>query len=165
MNAHQTNAAKRRLQFKVSKVTRYFNFRPKSITGLTVMAFFMVGAFYVVLVNVVADKGNDLRVMDVENRQLEAENQRLEVEAARLKSLKVINESATGEVEVGDGTSGANQSTQPTTTVPQANPSVQGEQSITMIGDDGAQIVVAVTPATPKLVPSAKLNYLHSYAR
>ena len=154
MNAYQTNAAKRRMQFKLSRVTRYFNFRPKSITGLTIMMFFMVGAFYIVLVNVVADKGNDLREMSLENRQLEGDNQRLEVEAARLKSLKVINESATGEVEVGPEAAGTN--SQPVN--PQ--PPDTSAQSITMIDDAGAQ-KIATKP--PKFVPSGKLNYLPKY--
>ena len=161
MNAYQQKAAKRRMQFKLNRVTKYFNFKPKSITGLTVMMFFVVGAFYVVLVNVVADKGNDLREMDVENRQLEAENQRLEVESARLKSLKVINESATGEVEVGEeaGDAAGEDALVPvgeTTQIPTA------DQSVTVIGDEGA-FKIAATP--PKFVPSAKINYLKSYGR
>jgi hypothetical protein len=75
---------------------------PLSLTYASVLLFFGVGLVYVVTVNVVANKGSELRLMEIENKNLESENQRLEVEAARLKALSVIEDGATGKVEVGD---------------------------------------------------------------
>jgi|SRR5690606_23265263 len=146
MNNYQTSANKRRLQMRMSRVGQFLNIKPKSITSLMLVAFFMVGAFYIVIVNVVATKGTDLRFLDVENRQLDAENQRLEVEAARLKSLKVINESATGEVEVGDE---ATNNTQKADSEP-----------VTYLNEGG---VVQVQNIEPKLVPQSGQRYLPTY--
>lgn len=162
MNGYQANATKRRLQLRFNRVSQFFNIRPKSYTSLAILLFFVVGVFYVVVVNVVATKGTDLRVLDSENRQLEGENQRLEVEAARLKSLKVINESATGEVEVGDESTTTNQQTQPATT---AKPTTQSAQPVTYIGGEGEVLGVSVAQVVePKLVPQKAQRYLPKYS-
>lgn len=147
MNDYQQNANKRRLQMRASKIGKFLNIKPKSVTSLMVIMFFMVGAFYIVIVNVVATKGTDLRILDVENRQLESENQRLEVEAARLKSLKVINESATGEVEVGE---------EPTS----SGTTEEENQPVTLLDQGG---VVKIEKVEPKLVPQKGQRYLPTY--
>lgn len=83
-------------------LVKRFNLQPRSVTYLMLGLFFLVGGFYFVIVNVVANKGTELRMLELDNRDLEAQNQRLEVEAARLKSLQVIDDGATGRVEIGD---------------------------------------------------------------
>lgn len=168
MNAYQASAVKRRLQFRVGKIGRLFNFQSKSVTSLAILLFFVIGAFYIVIINVVATKGTNLRVLDQENRSLEGENQRLEVEAARLKSLKVINESATGEVEVGDEASNGLKDPAGSTTTPTTTPTAQ---PITMNTGDGGVVEMGSGEDTtkeiaikPKFVPMAKQQYLPSYS-
>lgn len=163
MNGYQATAAKRRLQLRVNRVSQLFNIKPKSYTSLAIILFFLVGVFYVVVVNVVATKGTDLRLMDSENRQLEGENQRLEVEAARLKSLKVINESATGEVEVGDEATGSAAEPASGEAKPVTGDSAAG-QPITYIGENGEISVSSVAAVEPKLVPQKAQKYLPSYS-
>lgn len=158
MNAYQANAQKRRLQMRFGQVNKVLNFRPKSITSLTLMLFFVIGAFYIVIVTVVSTKGNNLRDLDIENQQLQGENERLEVEAARLKSLKVINESATGEVEVGNEATG--------TTQTNTTPATQTTQPITTTVEGGlmdAAVLAAEVEAEPKLVRTKQQKYLPSY--
>ena len=82
--------------------SRRFRIGSLSLTYASILLFFGVGLVYVVTVNVVANKGSELRLMEIENKNLDSENQRLEVEAARLKALSVIEDGATGRVEVGD---------------------------------------------------------------
>lgn len=76
--------------------------KPASMTYLAVGLFFIVGFVYVLTVNIVSNKGTELRLLEMENSELASENDRLEVEAARLKSLRVIEDNASGEVKVGD---------------------------------------------------------------
>ncbi len=95
------------------------------------------------VVNVVSNKGTELRLLEVSNKDMEAENQRLEVEAARLKSLQVIDEGASGKVEVGDPDK--------TTTSPTTNTVTEGNTQ---------KLIVVV----PKLVPSQHYTYLPSYS-
>jgi hypothetical protein len=106
--------------------------------------FFLVGGFYFVIVNVVANKGTELRMLELNNRDLEAQNQRLEVEAARLKSLQVIDDGATGKVEIidQDKTNSAGNTTNTTTEKPKA---------------------VTLVPFVPKMVQSKHQTYLPSY--
>lgn len=159
MNAYQANAQKRRLQMKVGKFNKFFSFQPKSITSLTLLLFFVIGAFYIVIVTVVSTKGNNLRTLDIENQQLVGENQRLEVEAARLKSLEVINEAATGEVEVGNGTTG--------TVQPNTAPANSNTQTppITVNAQEGGlmDVELLAEAAKPKLVRTKEQKYLPSY--
>ena len=103
-------------------------------------SFFLVGAVYFVVVNVVSNKGRDLQTLEMSNKDLEAENQRLEVEAARLKSLQVIEEGATGQVQVGE-------------------PGAQTDNSQITTGTEQKKVVVV-----PKLVPSKIYVYLPSYS-
>lgn len=168
MNAYQASAVKRRLQFRMGKISKLLNFQPKSVTSLAILLFFVIGAFYIVIINVVATKGTNLRVLDQENRSLEGENQRLEVEAARLKSLKVINESATGEVEVGDEAANGLKDPATPATTPTTTPTTQ---PITMnLGDGGVvemssvAVVGEEAKAKPKFVPMTKQQYLPSYS-
>lgn len=134
---------KKGISFKLPSfsLTKRLNLNPKSMTYLMLGLFFLVGGFYFVLVNVVANKGTELRMLELNSRDLEAQNQRLEVEAARLKSLQVIDANASGQVEVGD--------TEKTTT--------------------GDSVTTDKTPVTfapkivPKLVPSKHYTYLPSY--
>ena len=65
-----------------------------SLTYLAVGTFFVVGFIYVVVVNVVSNKGTELRMLEIENGNLANDNDRLDVEAARLKSLSVIEDNA-----------------------------------------------------------------------
>jgi hypothetical protein len=159
MNSYQASAVKRRFQMKANQMGKIFNFRPKSVTSLAILLFFVIGAFYIIMINLVSTKGLSLRTMETENTELDGENQRLEVEAARLKSLKVINESATGEVQVGDGT------TPPAGTQTPAAPAANN-QPITLapgVSAVDAGGVVTVKPK-PKFVPMAHQNYLASYS-
>jgi len=128
---------RKRINFKLPSfnIAKRFNLRPKSVAYLMLALFFLVGGFYFVIVNVVSNKGTELRMLELGNRDLEAQNQRLEVEAARLKSLQVIDEGATGEVQVGD------KDKQDATTTEPAKP-------VTFV---------------PKLVPSQHYTYLPSY--
>lgn len=134
---------KLRLNFQLptANLAKRFNLRPKSVTYLALGLFFLVAGFYFVIVNVVSNKGTELRTLELSNRDLNAQNQRLEVEAARLKSLQVIDEGATGKVEVGDGEKkDQDTSTTPTTTEP--------PKKVTF---------------TPKMVQSKHYTYLPSY--
>lgn len=108
---------------------------PISLTYLAILLFFGIGFVYVVTVNIVSNKGAELRLMELENKGLAAENERLEVEAARLKSLSVIESGAIGEVEVGD---------------------------LEPIGDENKEIVMK--SQAPKMVQSQQLHYLPSYS-
>lgn len=99
------------------------------------------------VVNVVSNKGTELRLLEVSNKGMEAENQRLEVEAARLKSLQVIDEGASRKVEVGD----PDKTTTNTTTNTTTGVTTQGETQ---------KLIVVV----PKLVPSKQYTYLPSYS-
>jgi len=76
--------------------------QPKSISYLLIILFLAVGAVYIFSVNFVANKGAKIRTMETSNKELQAENERLTVEAARLASLRVIEDGASREVEVGD---------------------------------------------------------------
>ncbi len=131
---------KKRFSYKLPQINiaRRLNLSPKSTTYLMLGLFFVVGGVYFIVVNVVANKGTELRLLEVSNKGMEAENQRLEVEAARLKSLQVIDEGATGQVEVGDPDKDA------TGSIP--------EQTETK------KVVIV-----PKLVPSQHYTYLPSY--
>lgn len=155
MNAYQANAQKRRLQMKMGNVSKVLNFRPKSVTTLSLLLFFVIGAFYIVIVTVVSTKGNNLRTLDIDNQQLEGENQRLEVESARLKSLQVINEAATGEVEVGEGTTKGE-------TKPNSAP-VNATQPVTVEAGGLMEPATVTQKAAPKLVRTSQQNYLPSY--
>jgi hypothetical protein len=53
----------------------------------------ILGAFYLVIVNVNANKGFSLKTLASQQQSLQGENERLAVEAARLKSLAVIDQS------------------------------------------------------------------------
>ena len=115
-----------------------FSLKPKSAAYLMLATFFLVGGIYFIVVNVVATKGNEMGSLEKSNRDLQGENQRLEVEAARLKSLQVIDEGATGTVNVGN-------TTNTTTDTPTDS---------------------ATQPAKPKIVtmvPSQHYTYLPSY--
>lgn len=125
-------------------LAKRFNLSPKSVTYLLIGMFFLIGGFYFVLVNVVSNKGTELRMIELNNRDLEAQNQRLEVEAARLKSLKVIDENATGEVQVGD---------------PAANNTTTGNQTTNTTDKPKT-----VTFVPLKMVQSQHYTYLPSYA-
>lgn len=78
------------------------SFRPRSISYLMVILFLAVGAVYIFAVNFVANKGAKIRTIETANKELQADNERLTVEAARLASLRVIENGASKEVEVGD---------------------------------------------------------------
>ena len=106
------------------------------MTYLALLGFFGVGLVYVLVVNIVSNKGTELRIIEMENKNLASENDRLEVEAARLKSLRVIEDNASGEVEVGD---------------------LEAPKDET----DNPQPVAVV----PKLVPSGQPHYLPSYSQ
>ncbi|MDD5606151.1 MAG: cell division protein FtsL [Patescibacteria group bacterium] len=93
---------RRRLNLQIGNIARRLRMQPKTVTYLAIILFFAVGFVYVVAVNVVANKGAELRLLEVENKQLDAEGERLEVEAARLGALSVIEDGATQEVQVGD---------------------------------------------------------------
>ena len=84
------------------KLNNKVKFHPKSLTYLLLTAFFVVGAFYIYIVNTVSNKGTDLNNLYQDNKELYAANERLETEAARLASLQVIDQGASGEVETGD---------------------------------------------------------------
>jgi len=132
----------RRSRFHIPSINlqRRFNLRPRSAAYLMLGSFFLVGAVYFVVVNVVSNKGRDLQTLEMSNKDLEAENQRLEVEAARLKSLQVIEEGATGQVQVGE-------------------PGAQTDNSQITTGTEQKKVVVV-----PKLVPSKIYVYLPSYS-
>lgn len=95
---------------------------PMSLTYLAVIAFFAIGFVYVLTVNVVSNKGTTLRLLELENKGLVSENDRLEVEAARLKSLRVIEDNASGEVHVGDLEAPKEENLQPVAIVPKLVP-------------------------------------------
>ncbi len=152
---NKLNLVRRQVQAKVFKASKTVSLSPKSITSLAVILFFVVGAFYIGLVNYVANKGASLRELSTENEELKNQNDILGVEAARLGALRVINESATGQVEVGDESTNASEvddkkkeETQ-TTTTPQTNGTVQAQGLISI---------------KPKLVPSGRQTYLPAYA-
>lgn len=132
---------RRKFSFKLPEINllKRFNLKPRSAAYLLLATFFLVGGIYFVVVNVVATKGNEMGGLEKENRELQGENQRLEVEAARLKSLQVIDQDATGTVEVGG---------EDKTTDPNANETAKPKM---------------VTLAQPKLVPSKHQTYLPSY--
>ncbi len=140
---------KKRFSYKLPQVNlaRRFNLQPKSATYLIIGLFFLIGGVYFVVVNVVSNKGTELRLLEVSNKGMEAENQRLEVEAARLKSLQVIDEGASRKVEVGD----PDKTTTNTTTNTTTGVTTQGETQ---------KLIVVV----PKLVPSKQYTYLPSYS-
>ncbi len=117
-------------------LNRKLRIGPVSFTYLAILLFFGIGFIYIVTVNIVANKGADLRLMEIENKGLTADNERLEVEAARLKSLSVIEDGAIGEVQVGD---------------------------LEPISDENKKIVMA-DPEKPKMVQSQQLHYLPSYS-
>ncbi|MFA5009891.1 MAG: hypothetical protein WC553_01495 [Patescibacteria group bacterium] len=133
---------RKKFSFKLPSfnLTKRFNLNPKSMTYLMLGLFFLVGGFYFVLVNVVSNKGTELRMLEIDSRDLEAQNQRLEVEAARLKSLQVIDADASGQVEVGDNDKTTTDSDTTTNKTP-----------------------VTFVPSAPKLVPSKHYTYLPSY--
>lgn len=90
---------------KLANKIRFQNkmsFRPRSVSYLMVILFLAVGAVYIFAVNFVANKGAKIRTIETSNKELQAENERLTVEAARLASLRVIEDGASREVEVGD---------------------------------------------------------------
>nr|AQS30093.1 hypothetical protein [uncultured bacterium]AQS30226.1 hypothetical protein [uncultured bacterium] len=118
--------------------------RPMSLTYLAVGTFFVVGFIYVVVVNVVSNKGTELRMLEIENGNLANDNDRLDVEAARLKSLSVIEDNASGEVNVGNL-----EPTNPNSTTPTAT--------------TDKQVVAVVPKAVPKLVRTQSQQYLPSY--
>lgn len=128
---------KKKLSLRLPQINllNRLNLKPKSAAYLMLATFFLVGGVYFVVVNMVSNKGTELRLLEVSNKDLEAQNQRLEVEAARLKSLQVIDENATKDVEVGsqDDAGSATLTSKP------------------------------VTYAPPKLVPSQRFIYLPSY--
>jgi len=115
-----------------------------SLTYMAIGMFFVVGFVYVVVVNVVSNKGTELRMLEIENSNLANDNDRLDVEAARLKSLSVIEDNASGEVNVGN--------LEPT------NP----DGTTTPTATD-KQVVAVVTKVTPKLVRTQSQQYLPSY--
>jgi hypothetical protein len=126
------------LDFSKFNLLRRFNLKPKSAAYLMLATFFLVGGIYFIVVNVVATKGNEMGSLEKSSRDLQGENQRLEVEAARLKSLQVIDEGATGTVNVGNTTN----TTTDSTTQP-ATPKI-----VTL---------------KPKMVPSQHYTFLPSY--
>lgn len=132
---------KKRFRYKLPQINlaRRFNLQPRSATYLMIGLFFIIGGVYFVAVNVVSNKGTELRLLEVSNKDMEAENQRLEVEAARLKSLQVIDEGASGVVEVGD----------------------QDKTTTDAITSQDANKKIVVVP---KLVPSQRYTYLPSYS-
>lgn len=132
---------KKRFRYKLPQINlaRRFNLQPRSVTYLMIGLFFVIGGVYFVVVNVVSNKGTELRLLEVSNKDMEAENQRLEVEAARLKSLQVIDEGASGKVEVGD----------------------QDEVTTNTVTEGENQKLIVVVP---KLVPSQSYTYLPSYS-
>jgi cell division protein FtsL len=93
---------KRKFNFQLGGMAKALRMQSKSVTYLAIILFFAVGFVYVVAVNVVANKGAELRLLEVANKQLDAEGERLEVEAARLGSLSVIEDGAVSEVQIGD---------------------------------------------------------------
>lgn len=125
----------RRPQFKFN-LNKRLRIGPLSFTYLAILLFFGIGFVYIVTVNIVANKGSELRLMEMENKNITAENERLEVEAARLKSLSVIEDEATGEVQVGD---------------------------LEPINEETKEVVLA-KPEAPKMVQSQQLHYLPSYS-
>jgi len=132
---------RKRFNFRLPNfnLVKRLNLQPKSVTYLMLALFFLVGGFYFVVVNIVSTKGTELRMLELDNRDLDAQNQRLEVEAARLKSLQVIDEGATGEVRVGDQEKKEENTTETTEAAPK------------------------MVTLAPKLVPSRHQVYLPSY--
>ncbi|OGB73836.1 hypothetical protein A3K24_03395 [candidate division Kazan bacterium RIFCSPHIGHO2_01_FULL_44_14] len=132
-------------RFKINfNLGRRIRMRPMSLTYLAVGTFFVVGFIYVVVVNVVSNKGTELRMLEIENGNLANDNDRLDVEAARLKSLSVIEDNASGEVNVGNL-----EPTNPNSTTPTAT--------------TDKQVVAVVPKAVPKLVRTQSQQYLPSY--
>lgn len=125
----------RRPQFKLNLGKR-LRVRPLSLTYLTILFFFGIGFVYVVTVNIVANKGAELRSLEMDNKNITAENERLEVEAARLKSLSVIENEAVGKVQVGN---------------------------LEPINEENKAVVLAKPEVTP-MVQSQQLHYLPSYS-
>lgn len=144
---------RRQVQARVFNAGKKVSLSPKSVTSLAVILFFVVGAFYIGLVNYVANKGAALREMSTENEELKNQNDILGVEAARLGALRVINESATGKVEVGDESINGQETDEQKPQTP-ANPQIN-DASVQL------QTVIAVKP---KLVPSLRQSYLPTYA-
>lgn len=138
---------RKRVPFRLPNLNlvKRLNLKPRSAMYLMFGLFFLVGGFYVVIVNVVANKGTELRFLELNNRDLEAQNERLEVEAARLKSLQVLDEGATGHVQVGNGD--------------QQNNSTGQENSGGTTNSTTSKPVTFV----PKLVLSQHYTYLPSY--
>ncbi len=116
-------------------------FKPWSVTYLAIGLFFVVGLFYIVVVNRVATKGTEVRIKELEKRELNTEYQQLMLEADRLRTFKVIEEGATGAIQPGDKE------------VKSADEEKEAEQKLKQ----------QQTMAKPKLVQSAKLTYLPSY--
>lgn len=145
---NKLNLVRRHVQAKVFKAGKAVSLSPKSITSLAVILFFVVGAFYVGLVNYVANKGASLRELSTENEELKNQNDILGVEAARLGSLRVINESATGKVEVGDESTNAKET--------------DGEKAETTTPETPVQAQSLIS-VKPKLVPSSTQKYLPTY--
>jgi hypothetical protein len=123
-------------------------FKPKTLTYILIVGFFVIGGFYIYIVNAVANKGTELNTLTQSNKELESANARLETEAARLSSLQVIDQNASGEVTTGD------QESKPT--------QIPGQPTGTGAADVEAQSVT-VAPVTPKLVQIKSQVYLPSY--
>lgn len=134
-----------------SRTLRNTNFRPRvafkpwSVTYLAIGLFFVVGLFYIVIVNRVATKGTEVRIKELEKRELNTEYQQLMLEADRLRTFKVIEEGATGQIQPGD-----KETTTSSDEEKAAELKLKQQQSVTV---------------KPKLVQSAKMTYLPSYGQ
>lgn len=74
--------------------------RRPSLVRVLAASFLVVGISYLFLVNVVSNKGSQLRSLEIKKQSLAGEIERLEVEAARLQSLAVIEEEASAKIEL-----------------------------------------------------------------
>ncbi len=119
-----------------------FRFGRISVLTLGGFLILVLGAFYLLVVNISATKGFSLKVLEREKAALQGENERLAVEAARLKSLAVIDQNASGDVEIVAPATGE----QPLTTQGQTQ-ATGGEQSRTI-------------SLGPKMVPVESIRYL-----
>lgn len=96
---------------------------------------------YVVLISLVSNKGVTVSQLETQKSNLEGQNERLSVEAARLQSLEVIDQNASGEVEIGQDISGADSQ--------ESGSDSSGSQEVTLQQD-----------SSPNFVPVSEADYL-----
>lgn len=118
------------------RLERFARMRLGKVSLLTLGTSLLVvlSAFYFLVVNISANKGVTLRTLELKREALAGESERLAVEAARLKSLAVIDQNASSEIEI---------------TVPEENQKLNE-------GKPGLKTV----SLGPKLVPITSLKYL-----